>query len=463
MQRSILKGGGAVKQDISRKKREIHPSRVIAGSFLFIIAAGTLLFMLPFMTRDGHGLPPMQALFTATSSVCVTGLTLIDPAVALTRWGQALLLLLIEIGGVSMVTFATFFIFLLKKRSGFRSLRLAQEYTNLDMMSQVKPLVRTIVITTVGCQILGAAVLCIHFVPLMGAKGVWVSVFTAVSAYCNAGFDLFGTIQPYGSLAPFNGTPLVMYTVMALIVTGGLGFYVFYDILTLRGTGKLSLHTRAVALFTVLLILYGFVHIFTLEYHNPETLGALPVSQKITAALFQSITTRTAGFSSIDMNAMRDLTKYGMIVLMFIGAGSGSTGGGIKVTTFAVLFMSVVSVLCNRRETVIMHRRVDRSVVMKALSVALLGMLVVYLTVFALLIDNPAAGGVRVLFEAVSAFATTGLSCGVTASCGIVGQLALVFAMFIGRLGPICFIVALNAREEDKSGEVMPEGRIMVG
>ena len=452
-----------MKKDTTRKKRESHPSRIIAVSFLAIITAGTLLFMLPFMTRDGRGLSLMQSLFTATSSVCVTGLTLIDPAVTLSRWGQLLLLLLIEIGGVSMVTFATFFIFLLKKRSGFRSLRLAQEYTNLDTMSQVKPLVRTIVITTLSCQILGAAVLCLHFVPQLGAKGIWVSLFTAVSAYCNAGFDLFGTIEPFGSLAPFNGTPLVMYTVMTLIVTGGLGFYVFYDILTFRRTGKLSLHTRTVALFTGLLILYGFVHIFTLEYQNPETLGSLPLSQKITAALFQSITTRTAGFSSLNLNAMHDLTKFGMVLLMFIGAGSGSTGGGIKVTTFAVLFMSVVSVLCNRRETVIMRRRVDRSVVMKALSVALLGVLVVYLTMFVLLLDNPDAGGVRALFEAVSAFSTTGLSCGVTASCGVIGQLALVFAMFVGRLGPICFIVALNAREEDKSGEVMPGGRIMVG
>ena len=446
-----------------RKKRDADPPRVIAISFLSIITAGTLLFLLPFMTRDGRGLPPMQALFTATSSVCVTGLTLIDPAVTLSRWGQALLLCLIEIGGISMVTFATFFIFLLKKRSGFRSLRLAQEYTNLDSMSQVKPLVRTIIATTVGCQALGAAVLCIHFVPQFGAKGVWISIFTAVSAYCNAGFDLFGFLQPFGSMAPFNGTPLVMYTVMALIVTGGLGFYVFYDIMTYHQTGKLSLHTRTVALFVLLLIAYGFVHVFALEYRNPATLGPLPLPQKITAALFQSVTTRTAGFSSLNMNALHDLTKLGMILLMFIGAGSGSTGGGIKITTFAVLLMSVVSVLENKRDTVILGRKVDQSVVKKALSVALLGVLAVYLTTFLLLLDTPDAGGMRALFEAVSAFSTTGLSCGVTAECGLVGQLALIFAMFVGRIGPICFIVALNDRDENKLEEVRPGGRIMVG
>ena len=452
-----------MKRETIKRRRETHPSRKIALSFLGIITAGTLLFLLPFMTRDGKGLPFIQALFTATSSVCVTGLTLIDPAVALTRWGQALLLILIEVGGVSMVTFATFFIFLFKKRSGLRSLRLAQEYTNLDSMSQVKPLVRTIIATTVGCQIVGAAVLCIYFVPELGGKGVWVSIFTSVSAYCNAGFDLFGTIQSFGSLAPFNGEPLVMYTVMALIVTGGLGFYVFYDLLTYRQTGKLSLHTRTVALFTVLLIAYGFIHVLAVEYNNPETLGALPVSQKITASLFQSITTRTAGFSSIEINATHDLTKIGMIMLMFIGAGTGSTGGGIKITTFAVLFMSVISVLRNRRDTEIFHRKVERSVVMKSLSVALLGMLVVYLTVFVLLLDSPDAGGVRILFEAVSAFSTAGLSCGVSVACGIAGKLALIFAMFVGRLGPLCFIIAINDREESRAEEVIPSGRIMVG
>ena len=460
----IPKGGRCnVKRDADKRKRETDPSRVIALSFLAMIAAGTLLFLLPCMTRGGKGLAPMEALFTATSSVCVTGLTMIDPVLKLTGIGQVLLLCLIEVGGLSMVTFATFFIFLFKKRSGFRSLRLAQEYTNLDAMSQVKPLVRTIILTTGGCQLFGALVLCLHFVPQMGLKGAWVSLFTAVSAYCNAGFDLFGTIEPFGSLQPFNGTPLVMYTVMALIVTGGLGFYVFYDLLTCRKTGSLSLHTRTVGTFVLLLILYGFVHVFTLEYNNPATLGPLPLSQKITAALFQSITTRTAGFASVDMNALRDLTKFGMILLMFIGAGSGSTGGGVKITTFAVLVMSIVSVLTGKKETVIFRRRVDHTVVNKALAVSLLGMLVVYLTSFVLLLDTPDAGGVRVLFEAVSAFSTAGLSCGVTASCGAAGHLALVFAMFIGRIGPVCFVVSLGDREEMRGEEVLPEGRIMVG
>ena len=441
----------------------MHPSKIIAGSFLAIIALGTLLFMLPFMTRDGRGLPFMKALFTATSGVCVTGLTLIDPAVTLTRYGQILLLVLIEVGGISMVTFATFFIFAFKKRSAFRSMRLAQEYTNIDTFSQVRPLVRTIVITAGLTQLLGAGVLCIRFVPQLGAKGVWVSVFTAVSAYCNAGFDLFGLLHSFGSLSPFNGDPLVMYTVMALIVTGGLGFYVFYDLLTFHKTKHISLHTKVVAIFTAALLLFGFLSVFSFEYSNPQTLGALPLPERITAALFQSVTTRTAGFSSVNIASLHDVTKIIMMGLMFIGAGSGSTGGGIKVTTFAVLVMSVISVLRNQNDTRIFSRRVDHKVVAKSLAVALLGMVVVFLVTCVLVAERPLTDGIDAFFEAVSAFATTGISAGVTARTGLAGQIALVLAMYIGRVGPVCFIISLNRSEEDRINEVLPEGRIMVG
>ena len=443
-------------------KRPMHPSRLIALSFLGIIFVGTLLFLLPCMTR-GKALSFMQALFTATSGVCVTGLTLIDPAQTLSAAGQILLLILIEIGGISMVTFATFFIFTFKKRSGFRSLRLAQEYTNIDTFAQVKPLVRTIVATAASCQLLGALVLSLHFVPQLGLKGIWVSIFTAVSAYCNAGFDLFGANNPFGSLSQFNGDPVVMYTVMALIITGGLGFYVFYDILTYRKNHHLSLHTKVVALFTVILILFGFVSVLVFESGNEATLASLPASQRFTAALFQSVTTRTAGFASLDLASMRDVTKILMLFLMFIGAGSGSTGGGIKITTFAVLVMTVVSVLRNHGETVMFSRRVEHKTVTKSLSVAALGLLVVFLVSCVLVMDGNAGNGINALFEAVSAFATVGLSVGVTAACGPIGLTALILAMFIGRIGPICFIIALNAREERGDGKVLPEGRIMVG
>ena len=444
------------------KKRPMHPERVILLSFLGVITVGTLLFMLPVMTRKAP-LRFIEALFTATSSVCVTGLTLIDPAATLSAPGQILLMVLIEIGGISMVTFATFFIFALKKRSGFRSIRLAQEYTNLDLFSQVKPLVRTIIITTVLCQALGAGVLCLHFVPRFGLKGVWMSAFTAVSAYCNAGFDIFGANAPFASMTGFNGEPLVMGTVMALIVTGGLGFYVFYDLLTYRKNHHITLHTKTVAVFTLALILFGFCAVLGFEWTNPKTLSPMPLSQKLTAALFQSITARTAGFASVNIGSMQDVTKLFMLILMFIGAGSGSTGGGIKVTTFAVLAMTVVSVLRGHEGTVIFGRRVDHKTVAKSLSVAALGLLAVLIVSSVIVLETPGMRGIDVLFEAVSAFSTAGLSSGVTASCGTMGLLSLILAMFFGRVGPVCFIIALGNRDSAAGGRVLPEGRIMVG
>ena len=447
-----------------KSSRPLRPATIIALSCLLIILIGTLLFRLPFMTRDGKGLPLFTGLFTATSSVCVTGLTVIDPAVTLSRFGQVLMAVLIEIGGISMVTFATFLLFTFRKRYGLRSMRLAQEYTNIDTFSQVKPLVRTIILTTVICQLTGAALLLIRFIPKLGPKGIWVSLFTAISAYCNAGFDLFGIEQEYGSLINYNGDPLVMYVVMALIVTGGIGFYVFYDLITLRKKRHISLHTKTVAMTSLILILIGFVSVLFFEYTNPKTLGSLPTGQKITAALFQSVTTRTAGFSSVDIASLHDVTKIIMMLLMFIGAGSGSTGGGIKVTTFAVIAMTAVSVIKNRGDTVVFGKKVDKKVVYKSFTIAMLGLIAVFIAVCFILIDLPDANGIDVFFEGISAFATVGLSSGITAQLGKIGLSALIALMYIGRIGPICFIVAMNIRDEKTDTvKILPEGRIMVG
>lgn len=436
--------------------------RIIALSVLSVIIVGTVLFMLPCMTRDGKGLSFMKAVFTATSSVCVTGLTLIDPAVTLSRYGQVVLLILIEIGGISMVTFASFFIFAFKKHSALRSMRLAQEYTNLDVFSQVKPLVRTIVEVTVLCQLLGTALLCVRFVPRFGAKGIWLSMFTAVSAYCNAGFDLFGIEKEFGSMINYNGDFLVMGVVIAMIILGGIGFYVFYDLLTYRKTHRLSLHTKTALITAGILILVGFFCVFVFEYNNPQTLKPLPFYQKLSASLFQSVTTRTAGFASLDIALLGDVTKIVMMLLMFIGAGSGSTGGGIKTTTFAVLVMTVVSVIRSRKDTVVLKKRVSHAIVAKSLAIAALSMLIVFLATCVLSWDVRSTNGTDLLFEAISAFSTCGLSTGVTARAGNVGLWALIVSMYIGRIGPMCFVISLNSRKE-RDSEIVPEGRIMVG
>lgn len=446
-----------------KNNRPIHPTRIIALSVISAIAVGAVFLMLPCMTRDGNGLPFMKAVFTATSSVCVTGLTLIDPAVSLTRWGQAVLLILIEIGGISMVTFASFFIFSFKKRSALRSVRLAQEYTNLDSLSQVKPLVKTIIACAVICQVSGTVLLCLRFVPRFGAKGIWISLFTAVSAYCNAGFDLFGFENEFGSLTGYNGDYFVMGVVMAMIILGGIGFFVFYDILTFRKNHRISLHTKTALMTTAILIAVGFICVFALEYRNAATLGKLTLGEKITASLFQSITARTAGFASLDISSLNDVTKILMMLLMFIGAGSGSTGGGIKVTTFAVLVMTVVSVIRSRKDTVVLKKRVSHAVVAKSLAIAALSLLVVFCVTCVLSWDVPTANGTDLLFETVSGFSTCGLTAGITSKAGGVGLWALIFSMYVGRIGPMCFVIALNSKKDIDETVIVPEGRIMVG
>lgn len=446
-----------------RQRKPMAPATIITLSFIALILTGTFLFTLPFMTRDGEGLPFLTALFTATSGVCVTGLTLIDPIVTLAAPGQVLLCILIEAGGISMVTFVSFFMFSFKKKTSLRSLRLAQEYTNMFDFSQVKSLVRVVVATAFICQLIGAALLSLRFVPKYGLKGIWISVFTAVSAYCNAGFDLFGVEQEFGSMINYNNDPLVMYTVMGLIVMGGLGFFVFYDLLTYRKDRKLSLHTKIVTTFTLLLILFGFVFVFVCEYNNPATLGKLNLPGKINASLFQSITTRTAGFASVDIGAMNPLTKVIMMLLMFIGAGSGSTGGGIKVTTFSVIVLSIRSVLKGRNETTAFSYRLDHKTVTKSMTIVFLGLSVVFVVSCFLFADCPTENPVNLFFEAVSAFSTSGLSAGATSECGTVGLIALIAAMIIGRVGPVGFVLTISSKKNENSSLVMPEGKIMVG
>ncbi len=449
-------------KNTEKTKRPVRPARMIALSVLCAIAVSTFLFLLPCMTRDGKGLSFTEAIFTATSGICVTGLNLIDPVVTLSRYGQVLLLVLIELGGISMVTFASFFIFAFKKRSAFRSMRLAQEYTNIDVFSQVKPLVKTIVLTSLVSQLLGTMLLCVRFIPDFGVKGIWISLFTAASAYCNAGFDLFGVKDGTGALAAYNGDYYVMGVIMLMIIIGGIGFYVLYDIFTYKKTRHLSLHTKAALIAGAILTLFGFVCIFAMEYNNPKTLEPLSLGEKIVAALFQSVTARSAGFASLNIADMGDAAKIIMMLLMFIGAGSGSTGGGVKTTTFFVLVMTVVSAIKGRKETVILKKRVSYSVSTKALAIVFLSAVAVFFTFCVLLWNVPSMSGVDLLFEAVSVFSTAGLTVGVTANAGIPALMVIIASMYVGRIGPMCFVLALGSKKSNE-GEIIPEGRIMIG
>ena len=446
-------------------KAAIHPlspARITAGSFLLVIITGTLLLMLPFSSQ-GEPLSFLTSLFTATSATCVTGLTLIDPYIHLTFFGQLVLLSMIEIGGIGLVTFSCFFMISMRKKMTMRNLRLVQESTSSDSLYSTRALVKLIIVTTLSIEAVGACIMSTRLIPAYGLPGIWYSIFTAVSAYCNAGFDLFGMEGAYSSVISYQDDPVILCTIMALIFLGGIGFMVFQDLLAWRKRHHLMLHTKVVVLISSMLIIFGGLLILFCEYNNNDTIGRMNLFDKVLNSLFQSVSARTAGFASIDIASMHDVSKAIMIMLMFIGAGSGSTGGGIKVTTFAVLVTTVVSVIRGRNDTVILGRRVHRAIVYKSLTIAILGMLVAATTAGVILVTMPEASGIDSLFEAFSAFGTVGLTAGMTLTLNTISKIAIILTMFVGRIGPMCFALAMILRQDKHSEEILPEGRIMVG
>lgn len=446
----------------NRKKKPFlsQPLRVICLSFALVILVGTVLLCLPVSSKSGEFTPLINSLFTATSATCVTGLITYDTFTHWSRFGQIVIILLIQIGGLGLVTFSTFFTVIAGKKLGLRGMQLAQESINFGSMANINKMLMGIVVTVLACEGIGALLMATVFVPKYGLEGLYISVFLAVSAFCNAGFDVLGREQAFGSLCNYNGVPVVMYTIMALIIIGGLGFVVWKDIASYRSSKKLSLQTRVVLVMTALLIIAGAVFFWAYEWDN--TMRGLDFGEKITAGIFQSVTCRTAGFNSIDISTMNPISKGISIVLMFIGAAPGSTGGGVKITTFSVLIMTVASVLRGRDEVVIWSRRVDKSVVYKAVTIVVCAAALVLTASFAISVLMPQSAFLDIIFECTSAFATVGLSAGVTGEADVISKLILALLMYLGRVGPVSFALSLVAGGNSRK-EIMPEGKIVVG
>ncbi len=443
--------------------KPIYPARIIVLSFLAVILAGTVLLCMPFSAKNGNFTNPITALFTATTSTCVTGLVLVDTGSYWSIIGQVIILALIQIGGLGLVTLTTFFVVILRQKMGLGSLTLALSSTGSQSIRNLRSLVKLIVLSTFSIELIGAALLSIRFIPLYGIKrGLWISVFTAISAYCNAGIDIFD--GEFTSLTSFVSDPLVNGVVMALIIIGGLGFLVFQDLLFYRKRKKLMLHTKVVALYTLILILTGAAIYFSFEFTNEGTLGTLDFGEKILASLFQSVTTRTAGFNTVEFGNMYEPTKLATCLLMFIGAAPGSTGGGVKVTTFVVILLTVVAAFCNRKDTVILKRTVDHSVVYKSLALVASGALFCIITSAIIIVECDTVSTIDAIFEAVSAYGTAGLSAGATSQLGIVSKIAVIITMFIGRVGSFSIFMAMTLKENEQQGrKVLPGGEIMVG
>lgn len=466
-----------------------RPARVITSSFLLIMLIGTILLMMPFATNSGESIGFFDALFTTVSATCVTGLIVRDTATTFNTFGRVVLMCLIQVGGLGLVTIYTFCVSFFRRQVNVKTRLLAQESTGSFSFTELKGLLRTIVFMTLFFEMTGFVLFASQLVPEYGwGTGLFKSLFLAVSAFCNAGFDLFGDTAtgPFSSFIAFNGNTVIMMTTTFLIFSGSLGFHVWKDLIDYvlgkinarknhdkksRTNIHMKLHTRLAFVMMVALLVIGAVLILIMEWTNDGglCLGSLPIGQRIKAALFQSMSMRTAGMNSIDLLAMRDCTKILCVVLMFIGAGAGSTGGGIKVQVFALLLYSVKSDLCGKPEVVFRNHRVSRSTVQRALTIFVLGITLVLTLACILsitersLIEQGKCTFVDLLFESASAFATVGVTSASTPQFSFWGQLAIIPVMFLGRVGPMTFAMGLVMKDRKKVNTVYPEAQIHLG
>lgn len=395
-----------------QKSFRLKPTQVIILSFVFMILLGTLLLMLPVSTTNNLGLPLIDALFVSTSASCVTGLTVVDLHNDLTTFGIIVMLMLIQVGGLGIMTLATIIVYKMGYRFRLQENLILQESLNQGGQAGLVELIRKIIMYTFAVEGFFAVLLTIHFIPEFGAKALGYGIFHSVSAFCNGGFDLFGN---YDSLCKRNDDYFLMACIGALIILGGIGFSVISDFVNRRRWKKFSLHTKIVVVMNVVLIIVGTLLIFAVEYYNPDTVGNLSVPAQLANACFTSISCRTAGFNTFDLAQAEQITQFTMIILMFIGASPLSTGGGIKSTTFFVILMSMWSVFRGKKELVVFGRRITREIRDRAFAIFTMGTIWVVVAGIALsVIDGEVHDLETIIFETISGFGTVGMGIGIT-------------------------------------------------
>jgi trk system potassium uptake protein TrkH len=426
-------------------KKQLNATQKLAFGFAAIILLGALLLTLPFASKDAKSIPFINALFTATSATCVTGLVVYDTFEQFTLFGQAVILLLIQIGGLGFVAMVMMFALFLGRRIGLRERMLAAESLSSTQIGGVVKLVKRVLTSAFIFESAGTLLLAIRFIPEFGiGRGIWFSVFHSVSAFCNAGFDLMGTKAPYSSLVSYVGDPLVILTIGGLIVCGGIGFVVWGDVAD-HGwhIRRYKLHSKVVLTATAALLLAGTALFLILE--NRTVLSGMPVGEKILAALFQSITPRTAGYNSIDIAALSEAGKALTILLMLIGASPGSTGGGMKTSTFSIILFSLLASIRNREDTNAFHYRLDGELIQHAHRSAALYM-VMFLAGTFIICANGHFSLTDSLFETASAIGTVGLTTGITRSLDGIGKMVLILLMYAGRVGSLTVFLAVAKR-----------------
>ncbi|MEG0309040.1 MAG: TrkH family potassium uptake protein [Clostridium sp.] len=444
--------------------KKFTPVQVIAIGFATIIFTGAVLLSLPSATIDGIKTPFIDCIFTSTSAVCVTGLVTVDTGTYWNYFGKTVILVLIQIGGLGFMSFATLISIMIGKKITLKERLIIRESLNSTSLQGIVKLARYIIMLTFSIEMIGALLLSIQFIPEFGLKkGIYYSIFHAISAFCNAGFDLMGG---YNSLMDYSNNGLVIITISSLIVVGGLGFYVWDEVYNYRKTKRLTLQTKLVITMSVVLIVIGFIMFFIFEYSNPNTMKDMSMKNKLLASLFASISPRTAGFNSINLGTMTIASTFLTIMLMFIGGSPGSTAGGIKTSTAGVLFMTVISVIRGREDTEIFKRKINKETVYKAFAVVVIALGLVLSVTILLSITESASGSPfeYYLFEATSAFGTVGLTLGLTQQLTTIGKIIIAITMYAGRVGPLTLLLAIAMRKSKKGNSIKyPEDKILVG
>lgn len=450
-----------------KNKFSLSTTQIILLSFLITILVGSWLLSLPISSASGASVSYIDALFTATTSTCVTGLVTLPTFSTWSSFGQVVILVLIQIGGLGIITIMSGLMLLLNKKMGLTDRLLIQDAFNLNTMSGLAKFVKNVLIGTLTIEGAGALLYMTVFIPEFGVKGIWISVFTAISAFCNAGIDVIGA----NSLCDYATNPIINLVTSALIILGGIGYIVWWDVLCIIKTRTkknrrifrhLSLHSKIAITFSVFLILVGGLLVFIFEYSNPLTIGNMSLFDKIQVSIFQSVTTRTAGFASIPQENLTNASSAVSLILMMIGGSPVGTAGGFKTVTFAVLLCSAYATIRNKESATIFERRISEGSIKKAIAVVLM-FLTIFVSSTILIMATNSASMLDVIYETASATATVGLSRNFTASLNLIGKIIIIFTMYLGRVGPISLAVAFGSKSVSQNVISEPTEEISIG
>ncbi len=453
---------------MKRKKTEsFSTTHLIMFSFLIVILVGTLLLMLPVSHAQGHDISFIDALFTATTSVCVTGLVTLTTVSAWSAFGQVVILLLIQVGGLGFITITSGILIALHKRMNMKSRMLIQDAFNLNSLSGIVRFTKNVIKGTFVVEGVGALLYMTVFVPEYGVRGIWISVFTSISAFCNAGIDIIAS----DSLCRYVTNPIINFTTCGLIIAGGIGFVVWWDVVNAfkkirqkgaRSFRELTLHTKIALSSTAVFIVSGWLLFLVFEYNNPMTIKDFSFGDKLMASLFQSVTTRTAGFATVPQENLTNASSIISLLLMFIGGSPAGTAGGIKTVTIAVVFASALATIRHHKDVTVFGRTITKEAVGKSASVMCMSFVIMFIsTVFLAAVTE--ADMLAIVYETVSATATVGLTRNLTGSLDLWGKLIIIVTMYLGRVGPISLAVAFSTQKEKSNIIRYPSEDISVG